>query len=94
MDKKRGNLLWVVDGCIGLLALMIYNFFLYILRITNVGGLFGQIEKTMGYFCLNSFMSFGFDVGEIALGIVLVFGISFILGVRIGSIVRKKRIKL
>jgi len=82
--------LWFIDGFIGILALMIYNFILYILTLIGIKGVVGKIENTMGYFGLNSFIEFGWSPGSITLGIILFFVISFVLGIGIGSYVRKR----
>ncbi len=93
MPKKKTELrvpFWLIDGFVGILALMIYNFLLYILKIIGVKGIIGQIEKAMGYFGMNSFTDLGFTLEAMTIGIVLVFGISFLIGIVMGYYVRKK----
>ena len=90
LKKKKGQEipLWLVDGTVGVLALLIYNFLLYLLK--NIGGIFSQLENSMGYFGLNSFLDFGFNAKEMFLGILIFFIVSFFLGTTIGSYLRKK----
>ena len=83
--------LWLVDGFVGILALMIYNFLLYLLTIAGIRGVIGQIEEAVGYFGLNSFIDFGFNSNEMFLGIVIFFLLAFFLGIGIGNWVRKKK---
>jgi len=83
---------WFLDGFVGLLALMIYNFCLYILAIAfSIGGALSKMENTMGYFLLNSFVDFGFTTFQMTIGLLLVFVLSFVLGLLVGRFVRKKR---
>ena len=96
MAKKKNELkitLWIVDGFVGVLALMIYNFILYILTIFGVKGIIGQMEDAMGYFGLNSFIDFGWSANIMTLGLLITFAISFILGMGIGNYVRKRKAK-
>ena len=81
--------LWLVDGFNGILALMIYNFILYLTRLMRVGGLIGKLEDSSGYFYLNSAATFGLSKTLIILLLFAVFGLTFILGTIIGNIVRK-----
>lgn len=83
--------LWILDGFVGILALMVYNFILYILTIIGVKGIVESMYETMGYFGLNSFVYFGLSPGAMTLGIVIVFAISFVLGIGIGKKVRQKK---
>ena len=85
---------WVMDGFVGILALMIYNFALYLIKISEVGGFFSKMEDAVGYFGVNSFVDFGFSSGEIIFGVFLFFLISFLLGVVIGDKVRKRTSRL
>ena len=96
MAKKKKELkipFWIVDGFVGVLALMIYNFILYILTIFGVKGIIGQMEDAMGYFGLNSFIDFGWSANIMTLGLLITFAISFILGMGIGNYVRKRKAK-
>jgi hypothetical protein len=91
-EEKEFTLpLWVLDGVVGLLALMIYNFLLYLLDVAGTGGIIKNLHETMGYFGINSFMDLGFEAGTMSIGILIMFGFSFVLGMIIGSIVRKRR---
>ena len=83
--------LWIVDGFVGILALMIYNFLLYFLTLLGVGGIIAKIEDVMGYFGLNTFLDFGLDPSEMFLGLLIIFVISFLLGVIIANIVRERK---
>ena len=94
INKRSGELtvpLWLVDGFNGLLALMIYNFILYLSKILRAGGVFGKLEETSGYFYLNSAISFGATKTMMILIIIAVFGLSFLLGIIIGNFVRRHR---
>ena len=96
--KKRVNSeldvpVWILDGFTGILALVIYNFILYILTAFGIKGFIAQLQEAMGYFGLNSFLELGFKTNEMFIGIVIFFGISFLLGVGIGNKVRDKRRK-
>ncbi|MEK6926725.1 MAG: hypothetical protein AABW50_05600 [Nanoarchaeota archaeon] len=81
---------WIVDGFVGILALMIYNFLLYLLALIGVKGIIESMYETMGYFGLNSFIAFGLSPDSMALGILIVFAVSFLLGAEIGKRVRNK----
>ena len=83
--------LWLVDGFNGFLALMIYNFILYISKIFGAGGMLGKLEESSGYFYLNSTIQFGATKTMIILTIIIAFGFSFLLGMIIGKFVRKYR---
>ena len=84
---------WIVNGFLGTLALMIYNFLLYILTQLGTGGFIGKMEEATGYFGLRSFIDFNFSFIASIIGIVIVFAFSFLLGIGIGKIVEKKRRK-
>jgi len=84
---------WVVDGFVGFLALMIYNFLLYLLDAAGTGGVIGKMQDAVGHFGVKSFLDFGFNAGTISIGILLMFAFSFCLGMAIGNFVRKKRNK-
>ena len=93
-SKKQNELtvpFWIVDGFVGVLALMIYNFLLYILTVMGVKGIINQMEDAMGYFGLNSFIDFNFGPATITIGLIFVFIISFFLGIIIGKFVRKRK---
>jgi len=83
--------IWFLDGFVGVLALLIYNFALYILNLIGTGEIVSQLESTTGYFMLNSFVDFGYTASQMALGIILVFIFCYILGIIIGNLVRKRR---
>lgn len=94
INKEPTPPFWFLDGFVGILALMIYNFVLYILAIScRVGGIIEKMEGTMGYFMLNSFVDFGFNTFQMSIGLILVFVFSFFLGIFIGNFVRKRRNK-
>lgn len=91
--KRQKNLKihwWIVDGFVGILALMIYNFGLYLLKLASESGFIENLEETMGYFGLNIFLSLGFTPSAMLAGVLFVFAISFLLGMFIGNFVRKK----
>lgn len=91
-DKKEMKLpVWFLDGFVGVLALMIYNFLLYLFVEIGFKGLVKDLEDTMGYFGIKSFLDFGFTAGEISIGVIIIFAIAFIIGIGIGKIVRKRR---
>ncbi|HLC78281.1 MAG TPA: hypothetical protein VJH92_04095 [Candidatus Nanoarchaeia archaeon] len=79
---------WLLDGFVGILSLMIYNFLLYL--FSHAGGIMLELHESMGYFGLNSFTDFGFTIGQMSIGIIAFFLISFFLGVGIGNFLRKK----
>mgnify|MGYP001576756552 CR=1 FL=1 len=92
--KKQKELtvpLWLVDGFNGFLALMIYNFILYLSKILRAGGILGKLEESSGYFYLNSAISSGTTKTLMILIVITGFGLSFLLGIIIGSIVRRYR---
>jgi len=90
-EKELEVPLWLVDGFNGLLALMIYNFILYLTNIMKVGGLVGKLEESSGYFYLNSAIIFGANKTLMFLLLFAVFGLTFILGTIIGGFVRRHR---
>jgi hypothetical protein len=83
--------IWLVDGFIGVLALVIFNFLLYILNVLGVGGIVSQLESTMGYFTLNSLLELNLSPASMLLGLIIIFAISFILGMLIAGFVRKRK---
>lgn len=85
---------WMVDGFIGILALVIYNFLLFLINSAGINGVIEQMQNTTGYFLLNSFADFGFSASQIVLGLLIVFVISFCLGIFIGNLVRKRKKRL
>lgn len=89
--NKTKSSWWIVDGFVGILALMIYNFLLYLLDGLGTGGVISQMQDTMGYFGVKSFLDFGFNAATISIGILLMFAFSFCLGMAIGNFVRRKR---
>lgn len=40
---------WLLDGCVGILALMIYNFALYFLSGIGIGGIIQRMQDATGY---------------------------------------------
>lgn len=92
--KKQKELtlpFWLVNGANGLLALMIYNFILYLSKISHVGGILEKLEESSGYFYLNSIISFGVGRTAMILTVIISFGLSFLLGIIIGNMVKKYR---
>jgi len=81
---------WFIDGFVGILALVIYNFLLYFLTALKVGGIIAKIEEAMGYFGLNTFTDLGMSSSSMTLGLIAVFIIAFVIGIVIGDRVRKK----
>ncbi len=82
---------WLIDGFVGILALVIYNFALYVLgTILGVGGFISSMEEAMGNFCINSFVYFGLTPSQIAVGLILTFVTAFLIGILIGHFVRKR----
>jgi hypothetical protein len=95
--KQKENskkLLWILDGFVGILALIIYNFLLYLLNSINTGEIISKMQDTMGYFGINSFSDFGFTTTQITIGLLWVFLLSFLLGILIGKLVRKRKHKI
>jgi len=84
---------WLLDGFVGILALVIYNFCIYMLEVIGIKGLVEKTQESMGYFCLSSFIDLGFTITQMTLGLLTVFILSFMLGVIIGHAVRKRRKK-
>jgi hypothetical protein len=93
-EKELEVPFWILDGFVGILALMIYNFCFYFLDTIGIKGIISKIQDTMGYFCLNSFIDLGFTVSQMAIGILTVFILSFCLGILTGSMVRKRKKRL
>jgi len=89
-SKELEPPLWVLDGFVGVLAFMLYNFTLYLVKIFDIGAFLMQMEQTMGYFGVNAFLDFGLSKSGILTGTVVMFIIAFIIGVLISGIVRKK----
>jgi hypothetical protein len=93
-EKKHKELevpLWVLDGTVGVLALFIYNFLLYLTTIFDIRGIIGEIENSIGYFGLNGFIDFGLSASQMLMGMSLIFLLSFFLGIGMGHLVRKQR---
>lgn len=92
LNKKKEMTvpLWIMDGFVGVLALFIYNFALYLLTVFGVGGFVAKLEDAVGYFGINSYIDFGFSATGIFFGVVLMFVFAFVVGVITSSIVRKK----
>ena len=82
---------WFVDGCLGVLALMIYNFVLYVLTQSGVDGIISQMQDATGYFYLNSFIDFNFSYFNAIIGLFVVLALTFLLGMFVGRTVRKWR---
>jgi len=80
----------MLDGLVGILALVMYNILLYLIHLLGVRGIVEEMQQTMGYFGMNTFLDLGFAPIQITLGLIIVFGISFFLGTGIGHIVRKR----
>ncbi|MFH1787733.1 MAG: hypothetical protein ABH811_03010 [archaeon] len=89
--KKKYNkkLIILTDGFNGILALLIYNFLLFLSTNVAVGNFVRKIEGVMGYFGLRSFLEMGFNKNEMITGVIIVFLITFLFGVFISKIVRK-----
>lgn len=88
--KKQENL-WVNDGLVGVIALLIYNVLLYFFTSIGIRGIIEEMKQTTGSFLIESFHDFGFGPSQTALGIIIVFVIAFVLGIGIGNLVRKRR---
>jgi len=80
-----------MDGFVGILALMIYNFLLYLLNTIGIGGALEEMENAMGYFGLNTFIDLQFSVAAMTLGLILMFLVAFLIGIFIGNRVRTKK---
>ena len=65
---------WFIDGFVGILALVIYNFLLYFLTALKVGGIIAKIEEAMGYFGLNTFTDLGMSSSSMTLGLIVIIG--------------------
>ena len=81
----------LVDGFNGILALMIYNFLLYLSSIANIGGFIEKMNDATGYFYLNTFIDLGFTKTGLAIALILTFVIAFIFGVLMAKLIRKIR---
>ena len=87
---------WIVDGINGILALILYNFILFICKITEIKGIFNEIEEIMGYFGANLFIKLGFNRPAVMLGVISTFLFAFFLGTAIALLIRlikKERLK-
>ena len=94
MVRKKKELtvpFWLLDGFVGILALMIYNFVLYLITTIGAGGIFNDMQNTMGYFGLLFFIELGFSAAEMSLGIIIIFLVAFILGATIGNFLRQTK---
>lgn len=94
INKKELNkdLTYIRDGFNGILALVIYNFLLYLSKITNIGGFIAKTEQAAGNFGLNSFVDFEFTKTQMTTGVIIVFALTFLLGIFIGNLVRKYKL--
>lgn len=90
-DRKRDdqNIILLVDGFNGILALVIYNFLLYLVKLTGIKGIIGQIEETMGNFCLNTLTDIGLSKATLIFGLIIVFAFAALLGIEIGKLTRR-----
>lgn len=89
-DKELKVPLWLIDGFNGILALMIYNFILYLSKVFHFGGIiFSKLEEASGYFYLNSAINFRLSNTLMILTITIVFVFSFVLGICMGKFIRK-----
>ncbi|MEK6906080.1 MAG: hypothetical protein AABW81_00485 [Nanoarchaeota archaeon] len=91
MAKKKENkyLIWLVDGFNGILALMIYNFSLYILEVFDTFLI--KMKENTGYFYIKTFALFGLNKSKVILCVIILFFLAALLGVVIGRIIRKMR---
>lgn len=87
--KKKKCLILLVDGFNGILALMIYNFSLYLLGILN--NFLMRMREQTGYFYIKTFMVFGFKKSTIILSVILLFLFAALLGIIIAKLIRKAR---
>ena len=90
-NKELEAPFWMQDGFVGILALMIYNFLLYVLSKIGVGGIIREMQTSTGYFGLRSFIDLGLDLNGMTIGIIIVFVFCFFLGMIIGNFVRINR---
>ena len=81
----------LIDGFNGILALMIYNFIMYLLSLTNIGGFIEKMYDATGYFYLNTFVDLGYNGLGLAIVLIFVFIIAFVLGILIAKLTRKLR---
>jgi len=91
--QRKNQNFWVVDGFVGILALVIYNFLLYLLSSIGIKGIILTLQQTMGYFCTNTFIDLKFSTIQIIFSLIIVFAISFLLGIFFSKIVRKRKNK-
>lgn len=80
---------WMMDGFNGILALVIYNFFLFIVSLLGIKGILGEIESIMGYFGLNFLIKFSLNKPFMLFGVMIIFFFSFFLGVLIAELIRR-----
>jgi len=91
--SKRGkekNLkipLWVRDGTNGILGLVIYNFLLYLLTISNSQNFLKNMQDTTGSFYITTFSTLGINL---TISTIFIFAFAFLLGVLVAKQVRKK----
>jgi len=90
-DKELVVSFWILDGFVGILGLMIYNFILYLTTALGAGGILNDLQNTMGYFGLLFFIDLGFSPSEMSLGLIFIFMIAFFLGASIGNFLRKTK---
>jgi len=92
-DKYSKKIRILIDGFNGILALMIFNFLLYLSKVTNIAFI-KEMEAAMGYFGLNGLIDLGFTRIQMLIGVFLTFFVSFILGIILANIIRKiKKVK-
>ncbi len=92
MVKKKLEIpFWIADGFMGILALVIYNFVLYVLVELGVGGIIKKIEDAMGYFLLKSFIDLEFSPISMVFGLAITFTIAFVMGAGISKLVRNQK---
>ena len=84
---------WIMDGFNGILALVIYDFLLYLSKIAGIKGIVGQMEEITGYFYLNIIIDFVSSKISRIVGVITVLLLAFLLGVGIANIVRKVKKK-
>ena len=95
--KKKGATkelkipIWIADGFVGVLALVIYNFLLYLLDASEVWQALRQMEDAMGYFGLNTFIDLQFSAAGMTLGLIVMFLIAFLIGMFVANRVRAKK---
>lgn len=90
-EKELEVPFWLLDGFVGILGLMIYNFVLYLITALGIRGVILEMQNTMGYFGLLFFTELGFTASQMSIGIVFVFLMAFVLGIGIGGYIRKRK---